>query len=188
MKKKLFLITLFFSLHSTTHCQLQVDTSLSKVLSPAGDSNPNKIFKNFTAKSADGNTYTTANLKNKITFINFWMEACAPCIAEFEPLNSLYIKYKKDSNFQFLSFTFETTETILRISEKYKLKYPILLVERDSIYNLIFNLGFPTNMITDKSGKICFIVSGGFNEIENAQKVVDTIFSKEIERQLLRAD
>jgi thiol-disulfide isomerase/thioredoxin len=155
-----------------------------KAMHPDGYKDSNKFFKKFDAFSTDGNLYIDDSLKSKTTFINFWFEGCLPCIAEFPALNDLYDRYKTNSQFQFLSFTFESKETALRISEKYELKYPVIHIEREDIHRLIFNLGFPTSMITDKLGKIRFIICGGFQEKEKAKERIDSIYIKEIERVL----
>lgn len=132
----------------------------------------------------NGMIYTKDSLKNKTTFINFWFEACTPCIAEFDALNDLFNKYKDFKDFHFLSFTFETKENALRIAKKYKLEYPIICVEPAKIHKLIFNLGFPTSIITDKKAEITFIICGGPSEKEYAKKRIETTYHTEIERQL----
>ena len=63
--------------------------------------------------------------------------------------------------------------------------YPVISVESDKIYQLIYNLGFPTNIIVDQSGKISFMISGGSLEKERIQQAFDKIFSKQIDRILL---
>ena len=175
---------MFFSSSVISQNTLPVDTIKYKALQPAGYKDTNINFKPFSSFSTNGIKYTTDKLLSKITFINFWFEGCPPCIAEFAALNNLYNKYKKNKDFQFLSFTFENSEDALRIAGKYHLEYPILLLEKKNIYNLNLNNGFPTTMITDKSGKISFIKCGGFIEEEKAKQEVDSLYSKEIERLL----
>ena len=43
-----------------------------------------KPFKSFDLKSVSNNKYSQDDLKGKITFIDFWFEACTPCIAEMK--------------------------------------------------------------------------------------------------------
>ena len=183
--KKIFLVgCIVFGFYSYSQYPLLTDTSIFGAYSPNGLKNPKVYFKNFNAYSLTGENYSRESLNNKITLINFWFEACEPCLAEFEALNNLYSKFKKDKNFQLLSFTFENHEDALKIAEKYNMRYPIFSLKRDSLYELNFNLGFPSTIITDKQGKIRFIKCGGPREQEQANKVVDSIYSKEIEQLL----
>jgi len=115
----------------------------------------------FDLKSVKGKLYTDKNLIDKITFINFWFEACAPCIAEMNALEMLYENFKEYKNFQFLSVTYEKKETIERIMGKYKMTYPVLSTSADSCYYLNYRKGFPTTIIIDEKGKIVFFTFGG---------------------------
>ena len=124
----------------------------------------------FKLRLIAGNTYSRKNLKNRITFINLWFEACAPCIAEMEPLNNLYTTFSKSKEFQMLSVTFEKKGTILRIIKKYKIKYPQISTSQDSCYIVNFRKGFPTNMIINKKGKIAYFTFGGATDPEKAKE------------------
>ena len=157
---------------------------MQKAFNGDGFDEPGKYFEKFSNFSADGKPYSEDSLKNKITIINFRFEACASCIAEFDALNKLYERFRSNKNFQFLSFTFELKENAKRVANSYHLSYPIICLERSSIYKLIFDLGFPTTMITDKTGKIKFIKSGGPEDEETANKVIDSLYSAKIEKLL----
>ena len=170
MKRLFFLCFSFFTIQAVGQSPLLLDTSMARALSVEGYRDLEIKFEPFTAKTTADKIYSNKNLENKITFINFWFEGCAPCIAEFDALNDLYSKYKSNKDFQFLSFTFETRENVLRVAQKYDLKYPILSIKREHIYKLIFNLGFPTNMVTDKQGNIRYIKCGGFSGFKGKRK------------------
>jgi thiol-disulfide isomerase/thioredoxin len=157
---------------------------MSKARSEDGYQNTSQEFKQFDGKDVKGHSYSKDSLINKITFINFWMENCAPCLAEFGALNELYNKYKSDKRFQFISFTYESKENVLRIINKYKLQYPIICLSIDDVYRLNFSLGFPTNLISDRSAKIKFIKCGGFDKIERAKEEFENVYLKIIEAEL----
>lgn len=185
MKSLLFLIFIVITIKASCQYPLLTDSNMVKALNLDGYKDTGVGFKEFNAKTLNGRTYSEDSLKNKITFISFWFEACPPCIAEFDALNNLYNKYKKTKDFQFLSFTFETSENATAIANRYHLEFPILTLEMHDLYRLMFNLGFPTVIITDTHGKISFIECGGFTDKEEANKRVDSLFSKEIERLLV---
>ena len=115
----------------------------------------------FNGYSTQGVFFNEKSLKNKITFINFWFEACAPCIAEIGALNKLYDDHKSNKDFQFLSFTYENPGKISQVIEKYNIQYPIISISHDSCYRLNFNSGFPTSIISNHDGKVAFYNCGG---------------------------
>jgi thiol-disulfide isomerase/thioredoxin len=162
-----------------------MDPIRGKAVSQNGYVDTKLTFRDFSGTTMDGKIFTQDSLKNKVTFINFWFEHCAPCVAEFDALNSLYNKYRNNPGFQFISITYEKNQDIKRIAKKYHMDYPVISVESDKIYQLIYNLGFPTNIIVDQSGKISFMISGGSLEKERIQQAFDKIFSKQIDRILL---
>jgi thiol-disulfide isomerase/thioredoxin len=159
-------------------------STMSKAIRVEGYQNTSQEFKQFHAKDINNNSYSKYSLINKITFINFWMENCAPCLAEFDALNELYDKYSDNKNFQFISFTYESKEIVARIVNKYKLRYPIICLGMQDIYRLNFSLGFPTNLICGRSTEIKFIKCGGFDQIEKAKEEVENVYSKLIEAEL----
>lgn len=42
----------------------------------------------------DGSKLTTADLKGKVTFVNFWATSCTSCVSEMPKVISTYNKYK----------------------------------------------------------------------------------------------
>jgi thiol-disulfide isomerase/thioredoxin len=42
----------------------------------------------------DGSRQTTADMKGKVTLVNFWATSCTTCVAEMPKIISTYDKYK----------------------------------------------------------------------------------------------
>ncbi|HEX2628003.1 MAG TPA: TlpA disulfide reductase family protein [Chitinophagaceae bacterium] len=127
-----------------------------------------KEFPSFKAKLGDS-VVNNESLRGKTVFVNFWFEACPPCIAEFKGLNELYDSLKLDSSFAFISFTYETKGTIARVKKKYGLKFPIVSVSNTECYRLNQENGFPTNIILDSNLAIRHIETGGNIDIDAAR-------------------
>ena len=72
-----------------TEKQFKIKNILSKVGNY--DEAIGQPFSSFSLTSIDGKKISTQHLIGKVTFINFWFDACAPCHLEFEYLNSLFI-------------------------------------------------------------------------------------------------
>ena len=141
-------------------------------------------LRTFIAKDRKGNVFTDDSLPLKITFINFWFETCAPCVAEFSALEKFYRNNKSRKNFQFISITFEQDTTIDQIREKYNLTYPVYRLSNDSCRMLLGKLGYPTNQILDKTGKIVYSITGGPIDPKMADKDLNYFIQAELEKQL----
>ena len=118
-------------------------------------------YPKFSFKTEEGKTFSNADIEGKISFINLWFEACPPCIAELASVNALYLKYKNDKRFVFMSFTFETPKKIKQLKKKYHLQYPIISISKAESYRLNQNFGFPVNIILDKKETIQYLNCGG---------------------------
>lgn len=130
-----------------------------------------EAFPTFAHVQESGN-YHTDSLRGKVVMINFWFEACAPCVAEFTALEQLYQRLKHRNDFRFLSFTFESPEVVERVRQKWGIQFPVLSVSRQECHRLNFNSGFPVNAILDRMGVIRFFHIGGATESEKAKAFV----------------
>ena len=142
-----------------------------------------KPFPTFVAKGQD-TIVTNKALLGKTVFLNFWFEACAPCVAEFEGLNELYRRVQEDERVLFVTFTFESPETIKAVKEKYGLLFPVLSVSPEECRRLNLNLGFPTTMIVDKEGKITYLHVGGSTNKKAASEWVMKEYYSRLKKQL----
>jgi peroxiredoxin len=152
----------------------EIDSINNEFSNAQNKRNKEAIGKPYPAFSftTDGKIFNNDLLKGKIVFINFWFEACAPCIAEFDALNEIYQKLKENKNFAFISFTFETPEKTNRVKERYPLPYTVISIDRKECYRLNLNNGFPANMILDSTGAIKYMSFGGNTNKAMASKYV----------------
>lgn len=186
MIKKVIIYTfIFFFIFKTITVGQSLDLKDTLAENPFeifGQENIGKTVSTFSYKGFDGTLYCSKSLPGKITFINFWFEACEPCIAEFNALNELYLAYKGDNRFRFISFTFENQETIKKIVAKYKLDFPIISISNEDCYRLNYNMGFPTNIIFDKKATVKHLFSGGARIPKEANDVFKNIILPKIEK------
>jgi peroxiredoxin len=150
--------------------QSEKEIKMRKLLSRIGnyDHTIGQSFGDFFAKDITGKNISVKDLESKITFINFWFEACPPCHLEFNNINNLYNRYKLDSNFQIISFTFDSIDEARENADKYNLQYRIISIPRELCYKLNFRHGFPTNFIVNSNGKVFFGHTGVGNGETNA--------------------
>jgi thiol-disulfide isomerase/thioredoxin len=111
-------------------------------------------------KSIEEKSIRSEDIVGKVTFINFWYASCAPCMGEIEALNILYDSFSNNTNFKFISFTFENNKKILEIKKKYNIRFPVTSITDTECDRLNYYLGFPVNIILNDSGVVKYINPG----------------------------
>jgi len=115
------------------------------------DTTSNTSF-NFT--NAQGVSASTASLKGKVVFINFWASWCPPCRAEMPSLNALYKKLKDDNRFVFLFINEEDDKLkAAQFLDHHGFDIP-LFGRLGYVSPEIFNGVLPSTIVLDKQGKI----------------------------------
>jgi thiol-disulfide isomerase/thioredoxin len=107
----------------------------------------------FSFTDETGNMITSASLKGKVVFINFWASWCPPCRAEMPSLNKLYKDLQNDNHFVFL-FVNEDEDRKKAINYIQNNNFSIPLYNRLSVSEEIFSGTLPTTIVLDKEGKI----------------------------------
>lgn len=108
----------------------------------------------FSFTDANGKLATTADLKGKVVFINFWASWCPPCRAEMPSLKNLYQKLKDNNNFVFL-FINEDDDRNKGINYLQKNNFAIPFYEAYADVPVeIFNGRLPTTVVLNKEGKL----------------------------------
>lgn len=125
-------------------------------------------------------TINSNSIYGKVVLINFWFEACAPCMAEMEALNALYKQLQSKKDFVFISISWDSKEIIKRVIKKYDLAFDVFPASEMECQRLNFASGYPTSIILDKTGIIKNVHPGGPNNKEEATKFVMTRLLPEI--------
>jgi thiol-disulfide isomerase/thioredoxin len=119
----------------------------------------------FSFTNAQGTSASTASLRGKVIFINFWASWCPPCRAEMPSLNELCNKLKDDDRFVFL-FINEDDDKIKakQYLDRNHLEIP-LFSHSGNVPTEIFSGRLPTTIVLNKEGKIVLQHTGmaGYN-------------------------
>ncbi len=154
-------------LYSQDHCFEQCMENLKTSTIPFP--NKNKVLlqglvgcsaPDFEVETIDGATLKLGDLKGKVVVINFWFEACPPCIAEIPALNQLAEEYVAD-DVVFIAFGRDKAESIQTFLTTTNFMYEHVSADQVLIENYCVIGGWPTNMVLDKKGILRQIFSGG---------------------------
>jgi thiol-disulfide isomerase/thioredoxin len=114
----------------------------------------------FSFINSNGKTATTADLRGKVVFINFWASWCPPCRAEMPSLENLYPKLNDNSNFVFLFINEDDDRSKgLKFLETNHFTIPFYQASGD-VPAEIFSGSLPTTIVLDKKGKVVLKHSG----------------------------
>lgn len=108
----------------------------------------------FSYAGADGKAVSTAELKGKVVFINFWATWCPPCRAEMPTLDALYRKLKDDNRFVFLFMNEDDNQQKANdYLQSNGYIFP-LVVPAGPIPSELYSGTLPTTLVLDKEGKV----------------------------------
>ena len=110
----------------------------------------------FSFRDQKGAVVSTAALKGKVVFINFWATWCPPCIAEMPSLNDLYNQLRDNEQLVFL-FINEDDNVGKANTFLQNKGYSIPLFTRaGSLPAEIYSGTLPTTVILNKEGNMVF--------------------------------
>lgn len=136
-------------------------------------------FPSFSGTTVEDKYYSLEDLRGKVVLINLWFIGCPPCIAEIPILNELATEYRED--FIVLSFGLDDRKSIVEFVEERPMNFPVFADSKELIKNTFrINVGYPTNVLLNKEGKIVdFKLGASNNEIglkkmkEDLKKIVE---------------
>lgn len=112
----------------------------------------------------DGRQVTTQDLQGKVTVLNFWFAACAPCRVEAPALEALHQEFKGEG-VQFFGVNLRDEKATAEAFEKtFNVSYPsfndkdggVLL----SVSGIVPPGAVPTTLVLDKQGRVASRVLG----------------------------
>ena len=137
-------------------------------------------FPAFTGKDLDGNDVDNSLFsQNAVTVVNFWFNACKPCVEELSTLNQLNEDLKAKGgavvgiNSDALSGDADTINEVKSILETKGASYQNIYFDWDSdAGKMVANIfSFPTTIVVDRNGNIIGdpIVGGLDNDAQMAE-------------------
>jgi len=116
--------------------------------------NANAMATAFAYQDQKGDVVSSAELRGKVVFINFWATWCPPCRAEMPALNELYEQFKADNRIVFL---FMNEDDNVEKANKFisSNHYSFSVMTRaGNMPAEMFGGTLPTSIVLDKQGRI----------------------------------
>jgi peroxiredoxin len=104
----------------------------------------------------DGAQTTTADLKGKVTLVNFWATTCVSCVKEMPALVSTYNKYKNQGfDTVAVAMSYDPPAWVLNFAQTRQLPFKVALDNTGEIAQSWGDVKLtPTTYLVDKQGRI----------------------------------
>lgn len=114
----------------------------------------------FTARAADGTSFSLSSLRGKYVVLDFWGSWCKWCIKGFPDMKAAYAKYHDKVEFVGIACG-DTEEKWKAATARYELPWISVLNPSDKDLTKVYPVqGFPTKIIIDPGGKIIKVILG----------------------------
>jgi peroxiredoxin len=104
----------------------------------------------------DGSKSTTADLKGKVTLVNFWATTCVSCVKEMPELAATYNKFK-DRGFETVAvaMSYDPPSYVVNFAQSRQLPFKVAIDNTGSVAQAWGDIKItPTTFIVDKKGQI----------------------------------
>ena len=104
----------------------------------------------------DGSQQTTADLRGKVTLVNFWATSCTTCVAEMPDIVRTYDKYRAQG-FESLAvaMSYDPPSYVVNFAESRKLPFKVAIDNTGAVARAWGDIKItPTTYIVNKRGEI----------------------------------
>ena len=117
----------------------------------------------------DGSRQTTANMKGKVTLVNFWATSCTTCVAEMPQIVATYDKYKaKGYDTLAVAMQYDPPSYVVNFAETRKLPFKVAIDNTGKVAQAWGDVKLtPTTYIVNKQGQIVkkYVGAPNFDEL-----------------------
>lgn len=102
----------------------------------------------------DGRSFTLAELRGKVVFLNFWATWCIPCRQEMPALDNLYRTYR-DRGFVVLAVNFkESARDVRSFVDQTGVTFPTVLDPEGAVSRALKVRGLPVSFLVGRDGTL----------------------------------
>ena len=104
----------------------------------------------------NGSTKTTADLKGKVTLVNFWATSCTTCVAEMPQIVATYDKFKaKGYDTVAVAMQYDPPSYVVNFAETRKLPFKVAIDNTGAVAKAWGDIKLtPTTFVLNKQGEI----------------------------------
>ena len=104
----------------------------------------------------DGSTRTTAQMKGKVTLVNFWATSCVTCVAEMPRIIATHDKYRaRGYDTLAVAMSYDPPSYVVNFAETRKLPFQVAIDNTGAVARAWGDVQLtPTTFIVDKRGAI----------------------------------
>ena len=104
----------------------------------------------------DGSQKSTADLKGKVTLVNFWATSCATCVKEMPQMIDTYKQFKdKGLDFVAVAMNYDPPMYVANYAKTRELPFKVAMDSDGSAAKAFGDVQLtPTTFVVDKNGKI----------------------------------
>ena len=117
----------------------------------------------------DGSKKTTADLKGKVTLVNFWATSCVTCVAEMPKIIDTYNKYQsKGYDTLAVAMSYDPPSYVVNFTETRKLPFKVAIDNTGAVAQAWGDVKLtPTTYIVNKRGEIVkrYVGEPNFDEL-----------------------
>ena len=130
----------------------------------------------FTLRTIDGKSISSADLKGKVVVLNFLFIGCHVCRALKPKLNTFRTKFSGSEDVVFIAVTADTPREVERFAKTEPLDYIQTAGADAELKKFVFS-GYPKNIVISKKGEIVYW-RGNVHAWEKFESVVRTELAK----------
>ena len=117
----------------------------------------------------DGSSQTTADMKGKVTLVNFWATSCTTCVAEMPQIVATYDKYKdKGYDTIAVAMQYDPPSYVVNFAQTRKLPFKVAIDNTGKVAEAWGDVKLtPTTYIVNKEGQIVkkYVGAPNFDEL-----------------------
>ena len=127
----------------------------------------------------DGTTRTTADLRGKVTLVNFWATSCTTCVAEMPKIVQTHEKYRSRGYETIaVAMSYDPPAYVVNFAQTRKLPFSVAIDNTGGVAKAWGNVNVtPTTYLVDKQGVIVkrFVGQPNFDELH---KLIERLLAK----------
>lgn len=117
----------------------------------------------------DGSTHTTADLRGKVTLVNFWATSCVTCVAEMPQVISTFNTYhSRGFDTLAVAMSYDPPAYVVNFAESRKLPFKVAIDNTGKVAQAWGDVQLtPTSYLVDKEGRIVkrYVGQPNFDEL-----------------------